>query len=46
MESKITLFDKKTGTTLRTITEEQLQFLKDHLVEEGLGDQDYYTSPL
>ncbi len=41
MEPRITLYDKETGTVLGTITEEQLQFLKDHLVEEGLGDQDY-----
>ncbi len=42
MEPTITLYDKETGTTLDLITEEQLQFLIDHLVEEGVGDQDYY----
>ena len=42
MEPIISLFDKETGTTLGTITEEQLQFLIDHLEEEGVEDQDYY----
>ena len=38
----IQLFDKDTGTKLGTITEEQVQFLIDKLVEETKEDQDYY----
>lgn len=38
----INLYDKDTGAKLGTISEEQLQFLIDELVEETREDQDYY----
>jgi processive 1,2-diacylglycerol beta-glucosyltransferase len=38
------LVDKATGGTLGRISEADLQFLKAHLEEEGLGDQDYYIN--
>ena len=41
----IQLLDKKTGTVLGTVTETQLQFLKDHLEEESEQDTDYYITP-
>ena len=34
------------GTQIGTITAEQLQFLVDHLEEEGLEDQDYAITPM
>jgi len=38
----IQLRDKETGALLGDITEEQLQFLIDHLEEESEEDTDYY----
>lgn len=38
----IQLRDKDTGALLGRITEEQLQFLIDELVEEDDEDRDYY----
>ncbi len=38
----IQLRDKETGASIGDITEEQLQFLIDHLVEESEEDTDYY----
>ena len=40
----IQLRDKAAGTVLGEITEEQLQFLIDHLVEETSEDKDYYLN--
>lgn len=40
----IQLRDKETGTSLGDITEEQLQFLIDHLEEESEEDTDYYLN--
>lgn len=34
------------GTQIGTITAEQLQFLVNHLEEEGLEDQDYAITPM
>lgn len=34
------------GTQIGTITAEQLQFIMDHLEEEGLEDQDYAITPM
>ena len=41
----IQLLDKESGTVLGTVTETQLQFLKDHLEEESEQDSDYYITP-
>jgi len=41
----IQLSDKETGARLGAITEVQLQFLIDQLVEEDETDQDYYINP-
>jgi hypothetical protein len=35
------LYDNQTGEMIGTITEQQLQFLKDQLEEESMEDQDY-----
>ena len=40
----IQLRDKETGSLLGDITEEQLQFLIDHLEEETSDDTDYYLN--
>jgi hypothetical protein len=40
----IQLFDKKTGAPLGTLSDEQFQFLSDHLEEESLRDDDYYLN--
>lgn len=37
----IKLFDAQTGEMIGSITEAQLQFLKEQLEEESLEDQDY-----
>jgi hypothetical protein len=37
------LYDATDGTLIGTITEGQLQFLIDQLVEEDMEDQDYYV---
>lgn len=38
------LYVPETGKTIGEITEDQLQFLVDHLEEEHSDDQDYYIS--
>jgi hypothetical protein len=40
----VVLKDKDTGQALGSITEEQLQFLVDHLEEESHDDRDYYLN--
>lgn len=40
----IKLYDAETNTLLGEITEEQFQFLADHLEEESLEDTDYYLN--
>ena len=42
----INLHEKGTNKTLGQISEEQLQYLIDHLEEEWLEDQDYAITPL
>jgi hypothetical protein len=42
----ISLQEKGTSKPLGQITEEQLQYLIDHLEEEWLEDQDYAITPL
>jgi processive 1,2-diacylglycerol beta-glucosyltransferase len=36
------LIDSESGQRIGTISEAQLQALRDQLEEEGAGDQDYY----
>ena len=38
------LYDTKTGATIGSINEEQLQFLISHMEEESATDQDYYLN--
>lgn len=40
----IVLRDKETGATLGSISDQQLQFLRDQLEEESRGDTDYYIN--
>jgi hypothetical protein len=40
----IELRDKRTGASLGTISQAQLQFLIDQLEEEDIEDQDYYIN--
>ena len=40
----ITLYNEETNATLGEITEEQLQFLEEQLVEEGAEDPDYFIN--
>lgn len=40
----IRLYDNVAQTPLGDITEEQLQFLMDHLEEESSEDRDYYIN--
>ena len=42
----INLREKGSGKPLGQISEEQLQYLIDHLEEEWLEDQDYAITPL
>ena len=42
----VRLFDAETGAAVGSITDEQLQFLKDQLEEESEVDQDYYINQL
>jgi hypothetical protein len=42
----IELRDKESGELLGKLTQEQLQFLIDHLEEESDTDQDYYLNQL
>ena len=41
----IQLYDNDSGALLGSVTEQQLQFLVDHLEEESLEDKDYYFNP-
>jgi len=41
----INLYEKDTNKPLGQITEAQLQYLIDHLEEEGIEDQDYAITP-
>ena len=40
----IQIFDKQTGSALGSISDDQFQFLADHLEEEGKQDDDYYLN--
>ena len=40
----IMLYDKETGALIGGITEEQFQFLVNHLEEESEEDTDYYIN--
>jgi hypothetical protein len=40
----IQLYDNETQILLGEVTEQQLQFLIDHLEEESSTDQDYYIN--
>jgi hypothetical protein len=40
----IQIFDKQTGNALGSISDDQFQFLADHLEEEGSTDDDYYLN--
>lgn len=40
----VQIFDKQSGAELGTVTDEQLQFLADHLEEESENDDDYYLN--
>ena len=42
----INLYEKDTNKSLGQISEAQLQYLIDHLEEEGSEDQDYTVTPL
>lgn len=40
----IQIFDKQTGQSVGTLTDEQFQFLADNLEEESREDDDYYVN--
>ncbi|HEX6903503.1 MAG TPA: galactosyldiacylglycerol synthase [Thermoanaerobaculia bacterium] len=40
----VEIFDNQTGALLGTLTDDQFQFLADHLEEESDEDQDYYLN--
>lgn len=40
----VELFDKHTGAALGTLTDDQFQYLVDHLEEENSEDDDYYVN--
>ena len=40
----VSIFDKQSGSALGTISDDELQFLADHLEEEGSEDDDYYIN--
>jgi len=40
----VQLFDANSGAALGTLTDTQLDFLLNHLEEEGSEDQDYYLN--
>ncbi|MFP5286785.1 MAG: galactosyldiacylglycerol synthase [Thermoanaerobaculia bacterium] len=40
----VQLFDKQTGAGVGTLTDDQFQFLVDHLEEESSDDDDYYLN--
>jgi hypothetical protein len=41
----ITLREKSSGRLIGQVTEEQFQFLHDHLEEESESDDDYFLTP-
>lgn len=45
MSKPISLINEKTGELVGRISEAQLQFLQDYLVEEDVDDDDYYIQP-
>lgn len=40
----IQIFDKQTGQSVGSLTDEQFQFLADNLEEESRQDDDYYVN--
>ena len=40
----VQLFDKQSGAEVGTLTDDQFQFLVDHLEEESTDDDDYYLN--
>jgi len=40
----VTLYNEDTGASIGEITEEQLEFLEEELVEEGEEDPDYFIN--
>lgn len=40
----VELFDKQTGAAVGTLTDDQFQYLVDHLEEESSEDDDYYVN--
>ena len=40
----IQIFDKQTGQSVGSLTDEQFQFLADNLEEESRQDDDYYLN--
>jgi hypothetical protein len=40
----VELFDKQTGAAVGTLTDDQFQYLVDHLEEENSEDDDYYVN--
>ena len=38
------LFDEANGVEVGVLTDAQFQFLQDHLVSEGVEDDDYYVN--
>ena len=40
----VQLFDKQSGAEVGTLTDDQFQFLVDHLEEESSDDDDYYVN--
>ena len=40
----VQIFDKASGNALGTLTDDQFQFLADHLEEESSDDEDYYIN--
>ena len=40
----VELFDKQTGAAVGTLTDDQFQYLVDHLEEESSEDEDYYVN--
>ena len=40
----VELFDKQSGAAVGTLTDDQFQYLVDHLEEESSDDEDYYVN--
>lgn len=40
----VQLYDKQTGAEVGVLTDDQFQFLVDHLEEESSDDDDYYVN--